>query len=238
VFSVFPLQRSADEWAADQGSILVSWALFNPNGPTISCIGLRMTGARNAQEVFYRWMHFLGGEDYCLGYIDTDDPAWEADLREIIVYALSLQPGDALRRFPAVGCIPSVVFASVNAEWTAWMKDAFGATAGLREADWGRECYFLKKYGRDLFGRAGEEVREAYEEMRSSGEESRGEGLQIPFAMMERIDTFRNWTPGGYRSRRMAGGDVDAWWSVVADADFRRQRPSIWRRHGSVLSAE
>ena len=51
------------------GRVLLNWSIFNPNGPTVNCLGFRETGAREELEVFFRSFHFLGGEDYCLGYV-------------------------------------------------------------------------------------------------------------------------------------------------------------------------
>lgn len=94
MYTIFPLQRSEAEWLEDAGVVFLSWALFNPNGPTFYCLGLRETGARAEQEIFFRWMHFLGGEDYCLGYVDGADPAGEAQLREALRYAFAQDVGE------------------------------------------------------------------------------------------------------------------------------------------------
>src|SRR5262245_48642545 len=50
------------------GSILASWFLFNPNGPTACTAGF----AEIAHErfLFYRWLHFTGGKTYLVAPLD------------------------------------------------------------------------------------------------------------------------------------------------------------------------
>jgi hypothetical protein len=167
LYNVFPLHRSADDWLKCVGRVLVSWSIFNPNGPTIYCIGFRETGARGELEVFFRWLHFLGGEDYCLGYVNPNEPAFGEDLNEILRYAFTREAGDGLRRFALVTCVPSVVVPWVGESWIPGLRDALVKSRAIQEADWGRERYLLTKYGSQLFPRAGEETREGYEHIKA-----------------------------------------------------------------------
>lgn len=221
MYNVFPLHRTPAEWLEDSGVVLFSWAIFNPNGPTISCIGLRQTGARHEQEVFYRWMHFLGGEDYCLGYIDGADPAWETDLREVLAHALSLDVGEELRRVPLMPNVPSFVRSILNEQWDVTFRDLLAGTAAFRDSDWGRERYLLQKYGHALFSRAGEETRQIYEDLRGEATDDKGrEMLEYLRERYQHVDGFLQWKPDAWERRRVQDGDVEAWWSTVASDDF------------------
>ena len=57
-------------WLQNEGRVLMTWNIFNPNGPTLNCIGSITTEDENIETIFYRWLHFLKGESYILGYID------------------------------------------------------------------------------------------------------------------------------------------------------------------------
>lgn len=221
MYTVFPLQRSEAEWLEDAGVVFFSWALFNPNGPTFSCLGLRETGARAEQEIFFRWMHFLGGEDYCLGYVDGADPDWDTQLKEALAHAFAQDVGDGFRRYPMMNVVPSFARSLMNDDWDREFRALLAGTAAFREANWGRERHLLQKYGSSLFSRAGEETREVYEQMLvDATDENTRPMLEFIRQRHERIDGWQQWTPNAYESRRMQDGDVDAWWSTVATDEF------------------
>jgi hypothetical protein len=219
--TVVPLQRSAARWLKRPGRIWLSWSIFNPNGPTVSCLGLRDTGRPDQAEVFYRWMHFLGGEDYALGQVDLGADDSNDQLAAILAQAFALQPGQGLRRFAMVTCIPSVVVSNVAEEWLPILRGGLERSAAIQEADWGRERYLLAKYGNRLFDRAGEELREAYERMRAQQpSEEQAKGLDAMYATYAQVPTFAQWTSGNYASRAMQAGDFDAWWDEITAVNF------------------
>ena len=94
----------------------------------------------------------------------------------------------------------------------------------IRNANWGREWYLLRKHGADLFGRAGEEVRAALEQMRADADPSNAaihKILDINFARHQHIPTFRNWSKSQVESRTLADGDIEAWWNTIQQLEFR-----------------
>jgi hypothetical protein len=205
------------------GRILLSWSIFNPNGPTINCVGIRETGARKEIEVFFRWLHFLGGEDYCLGYVNPREQEFREELREVLHHAFSLEAGGGLRRFALVTCVPSVVVPYGPEAVVADMRDALVSSRAFREADWGRERYLLEKYDAELFRRAGEETREGYEAIKADPANSDEVGRKIveaTYLKHQHIETFRDWYPGQYQSRGLADGDLEAWWQTVTSEQF------------------
>ena len=205
------------------GQVLMNWSIFNPNGPTISCLGLRETGAGEEVEVFYRWFHFLGGEDYCLGYVSRREEEFAEDLVDILNHAFALEVGEELRRFALATCIPSVVVPYVEEAWVPILKATLLGSRAIQEANWGRERYLLGKYGYHFFERAGEEAREAYENMLANESEASETGDQyskLIHLKHQNIPSFRDWRPGQYQSRRLADGDMDAWWETVTGEDF------------------
>lgn len=223
MYSVFPLNRTAEQWLASSGQVLLTWSIFNPNGPTINCLGTRDTGARGEREVFYRWLHFLGGEDYCLGYLSPSEADSGSGFEEILRHAFALEPGRELKRFPLVTCIPYVVVPWINEAWLPALRDALASSRAMQEADWGREQYLREKYGNRLFDRAGEEIRAAYERARAGESELAETGrafLDYTLDKHNHIASFREWTPGQYQSRGIQPGDVESWWSAVINEEY------------------
>ena len=223
MYNVFPLYRSASDWLRNPGHVWLSWSIFNPSGPTISCLGVRETGAAGQTEVFYRWLHFLGGEDYCLGYVDTRDSDSRSQFHEILSHAFRLEAGRGLHRFALVSAIPNVVVVTAPDGWSDSLKEILCSARAIRTADWGRERYLLQKHGSRLFVRAGEEAREGYEKAKSSDLEKTAENqqfLELYRLRHQHIESFSTWEPGQYTSRALEDGDIDAWWTTVTDADY------------------
>ena len=218
--SIFRLQRTAVEWMSGQGTIFLTWAIFNPNGPTVSCVGFRDTGARGEHEVFYRWLHFLGGKDYCLGYLGPQSS--RADFVAIMRRAFSLRESEALPEFKTVTCIPSLFRLNINDDVAESCQSIVLGSPAVVGADWGCERYLLDRYGSDFFGRAGEELREAVENIRRNPDfgPAAEDGLRITEAMHNHIPTYRDWAPGRYESRGLQDGDLEAWLAEVATDEF------------------
>jgi hypothetical protein len=196
---------------------------LNANGPTINCIGIRETGARGELEVFFRWFHFLGGEDYCLGYANPREDEFRDDFNEIIRHAFVLEAGYGLRRFALVTGVPHVVVPWAEETWIPGLRDALVSSRAIQQADWGREQYLLAKYGSQLFPRAGEETREGYEHAKADGtnlNEAGQEMLDLLYRRHEHIPSFRDWQPGQYQSRGLVDGDIDTWWATVTNETF------------------
>jgi hypothetical protein len=54
MYSIFRVHRTEGQWLQQHGRIVFSWAIVNPNGPTLSCIGLRYGASSDQVEVFCR----------------------------------------------------------------------------------------------------------------------------------------------------------------------------------------
>ena len=220
MYSIFPVRRTEEQWLSDVGSVFLSWNIFNPNGPTINCMGVRQCGHDGQEEVFYRWMHFTGGEDYCLGYVG--DPSLErgAELAEIIANAFSRDIPRAGRFSTLTTCIPYAVTCSLSEDWQPFIRDLI-ATARARD-NWGRELYRLQKFGANLFDRAGEEYREIYESYKSSDdpEVATSGYLEILSAMHSHRPTWQTWRQNAYVSRAKQDGDAEEWWNLVTSREY------------------
>ncbi|MGD9387415.1 MAG: hypothetical protein PVI87_04225 [Gammaproteobacteria bacterium] len=240
--TVVPLQRDAATWLRKPGRIWLSWSIFNPNGPTVSCVGLRDTEQSGRAEVFYRWQHFLGGEDYSLGQVNTQAADAREQLAAVFTGAFALRPGQGLQRFAMVTCIPSLVVSNVEEDWLPVLRACLEGSAAIQAADWGRERYLLGKYGNRLFDRAGEELREAYEGMRREHDAKAErdpeitERLQHMFSVYRQVPTFADWEPGRYVSRGIQAGDFETWWNAVTALEFwppaTQQLARAWENTG------
>ena len=84
MYSIYKVSRTPQEWQKENGLVLFTWSIINPNGPTLSCVGIRNSGSPGQIEVFYRWLHFLGGESFVLGYLTEQSENIKEELLEIL----------------------------------------------------------------------------------------------------------------------------------------------------------
>jgi hypothetical protein len=227
MYSIFKVRRTESQWQQETGLVLFTWSIINPNGPTLSCVGIRNCGCPGQVEVFYRWLHFHGGESFVLGYVSEDSNDFAAEILEVLDYAFRQDPGRAMQRFPLVSCVPSFVTlpASDVAQKLTNATDIEGlisGSRGFREADWGREMYYLKKYGSRFFDRAAEETRAALESAAQDPDLTADGRQYLEMTRIARghLPGFNDWRPNQYKPRALADGDVRWWWSVVTSEDF------------------
>lgn len=227
MYSLFKLHRSEEKWREETGLIFFTWSIINPNGPTINCVGVRNSGCPGQLEVFYRWLHFHGGESFVLGFVSEDSPNIPADIFEVLEYAFRQEPGRVITRFPLVPCIPSFITlpegdAANKLIKPTDVKDLISNCRAFKEADWGREMYYLEKYGDRFFERAAEETRAALEQA-SLDPELTTEGqqfLEMTRLARDHLPNFKEWKPNQYVSRAFKESDSNIWWSTVTDNDF------------------
>lgn len=225
MYGIFKVRRTEDDWRQQSGGILFTWSILNPNGPTLSCVGIRECADLTQIEVYYRWLHFLGGESFVLGFVDKRAEDFSGQVLEVLRYAFAQETGRALRRFPLVTCVPS--FVTTPGEGAAYVSDdsaraLITGSPKFREADWGREMYYLRKHGSDFFGRAGEETRAALEQAAQdpSLDQEQRKFLEITHRARENAPGFQRWLPDQYTSRPLADDDAANWWSTVSDPQF------------------
>lgn len=79
IFGYAPLRD--DDFLAADGRLLLSWVIFNPLGPTWSCIGLLPTEDSDTGLLFYRMLNPFGQQS---GAIATVDSSWLESASELI----------------------------------------------------------------------------------------------------------------------------------------------------------
>jgi len=199
-------------WQGYQLHLFLAWGIFNPNGPTLNCVGLRWRGDDDAPELFHRWLHFTGSGTTVLGQVRPGPEGWDDALR-LLQDAFAGPDADAL-----VTAIPTFVVSNLPECWEGLQWELLAATRTVQQADWGRELDLLRRHGRDLFARAGEE---AWREVRRLQ-------AQDPDALETRLLAARHASvvdPVGPGAPPLPSAPWDAelydeWKAVAGDADF------------------
>jgi hypothetical protein len=173
--------------------VWVAWTIFNPHGPTLCCLGAstspksRPFSRRPSHEVFFRWMHFLGGRSYSLGTLPDRSEDQGKALLEILLQGIQTAMPSGQPFSWIVNAIPSCVSVSdMPDEQKLVMRDLFKQAPVVRNVDWGREFHQLSTYKMDLFARAGAEAREAYEKLSRNPEYLTGAGAEYVKAIWVR----------------------------------------------------
>jgi len=221
MYAIYKIHRTDEQWFQERGKILFTWNILNPNGPTISCAGIRDTGVEGQVEVFYRWMHFLGGESYVLGYADLNDneEAFVESLRQIFKYAFTVVNDSALNGFPMVSCVPSFVTAAESPLSASDLFEFISSAPEFLGDDWGAQRYYLKKFGSQFFDRAAEETRNAVE-MAREAEGGDNDFLKFTEFRRGKLPFYKNWQPHQFQSRPIMDGDAEAWWKTINTEEF------------------
>lgn len=231
MYSMFEVRRSVEEWRSLDARVWLTWAVFDPHGPTLHALGAvhrdpdeHGVGIPGGREIFLRRMHFLGGQSYVLGYQDRDEPDESGDTRRLLARAfaarsLGFRPGS-----PLVDSVPSwVCTGDLPGEPALQYRDLVATSPGIREADWGRERYLLDTHGADLFERAREESRMAIELLKALPPGQARDFNPFPEVLRLRYAPDRasgGWRPSGFEPRPLGPDDVAYWWSSVTHQEF------------------
>lgn len=214
------------EWWTGDGRIFLTWAILNPNGPTLYCLGSHEVGG--GHRTYFRWLHMLGG-------VTT----WAAHAREEVTYQDIYDDATAIREhLQAQGdlgpfhIIPNFVMASGNDETLQRIAVRLvrEGQAGLTQ-DWGRFMAYQRRFGEDFFGRAGAEIRSFYER-RKSEHESEGtpiDELRMIEARYGHLDAFRNAKIPAVTSSPMTNLLLDEWWASMDSDNYRATSLSALR---------
>jgi hypothetical protein len=236
------LKEDKSFWFQNDGVVLMTWSIFNPNGPTLSCIGSMRTEDENVQAIFYRWLHFLKDESYILGYIDERDENFNKNFAEILENAFFKGLGNTFNDADQslVNCIPSIVTNNFTEDWSEFYWNLLFNASGIQQDDWGRELYYLKKYTANLFDRAGEEVKEALQEIKDARPPD--DFIKMQEIRHSRIETFTDKTPVEYESKPMSKEAFEFWRQIISEHKFKgkalNQFAMAWVGAISMLSKD
>ena len=157
IANVGRFQIRSDNWKDKSGHIFAIWGILNPNGPTLYTVGEKLENQN--RYVFLRMHHMLGGDTVLFSTQNSSALTYGA-IRDALVEILEFMKE---RRLPSpLSAIPSFVYANHSDETFMELMNNIIAVE-TRNFDWGRELYFTREFGQNFFGRAGCELKAAYE---------------------------------------------------------------------------
>jgi len=218
--SIGRIEWPADSWLRKRGQVFLAWAIFNPNGPTLLSIGFVDNG--EDRHVFLRSQNPFREAAYSLGTLRPDDPQQAESISSLIHATLDISPNATLDGVEPFACIPSLVSLPAGDSVRAFARDWLMSALAVRAFDWGREWYYLDKYGDDLFARAGEETREALEQWRAS-EPDTGATRQVVDMAVERfgkLPSFSGWQAAAWTPRAFETSGFDRWLATLNREQF------------------
>lgn len=221
--AIHRIYRSNEQWLAHTGRVFLTWSIFNPNGPTILCIGATDCGEPDAKAIFFRWMNPFKQAAYGLGRIDVSHPKWPQQMRVILHRALTTEPGEIDQDFNLFTGIPSLVTLPGDETIDVVAREMVLEGLKRRDEDWGRELAFGERYGNRLFDRAGAEIAETVERMeaeRKQGGPWTEDGINMIRLRYAHLPAFQNWTPTPFESAGFSDPAFDSWFSKATDNDF------------------
>jgi len=205
-----------EEWFDGEGFIFLIWGILNPNGPTLYCLGQRCVNGK--WRVFFRWLHMLGGcttyaaksELEKLTYNDIYDGA-------VSIHNHLIDEGD----LGIVMVVPSFLIVNQGDETIAEIAKRLLKESSAARADWERDLVYLRTFGTNLFGRAGCEIREFYEEKAKDLVEGRpSDIIQFIEARYGQIPDFRDAVVPTFEHSEMTPALLHEWWSTVTTREF------------------
>ena len=200
------------------GQILASWFITNPNGPTVFSIGF--TELKNERRLFYRWLHFTGGNTWLLNPLPDEIDMWNGEFEHIFINSIL----NANAFFMASGCersflnsIPQIVLTNGNPK----LSEAFFEflKIALVQCDWGKEVYYVEKYRSNLFQRYEEEFRDIFEKLKNDPNMSQ-DAITNFWNMHSHRKGFKEWLPNQYQSSHVTNALFSRWKSIVTDQKF------------------
>lgn len=207
-----------DDLSNSTGEILASWFIANPNGPTAFAIGY--TEIEDKRRLFYRWMHFTGGCTWLLNSIPEELELWDGEFDHILINSIL----NANTFFVASGSehsflasIPQIVLTNGNIKLSAAFFEFL--QIGLAQCDWGKELYYIEKYGSNLFKRYEEEFRDIFEKLKKDQNISQ-EAITVFWDMHSHRKGFKNWIPNQYQSSYVTDAFFNRWKAIVTNRSY------------------
>jgi hypothetical protein len=218
--SIGRIDWPAQSWLRKHGQVFLAWAIFNPNGPTLFSLGFVDNG--EDRHVFLRSQNPFREAAYSLGAVRPDDPEQADSISNLIHATLDISPNAALHGVEPFACIPSLVSLPAGDSVRAFARDWLLSALSARAFDWGREWYYLQKYGDDLFARAGEETREALELWRTSQPDSDATRQVVEMAVNRfgKLASFNEWRSAAWTHRTFDTPGFDRWLTKLNQERF------------------
>lgn len=227
------------EWFDGDGEIFLTWGLLNPNGPTLYCLGeKRVNGKR---RLFFRWLHMLGGATYYATHSDPENLTYQYIFECFTEFNQYLRQAKEPTIFDN---IPSFMIVNRGDETMFDITRRVFKGSDCARKNWAKELAYQRQFGDDFFGRAGCELREAYEVQiaQPNLNKAQKEFLDIYLARYRHIPAFADAVIPKYGDFQLSDNIFDEWWRNINTSEFRRscigQLSSMWNGAISLMSED
>ncbi|MCR9150741.1 MAG: sel1 repeat family protein [Rhodobacteraceae bacterium] len=201
------------DWQDETCQLYMIWGILNPNGPTLYTLG--SVKPDSSSRIFFRWMHFLGGETV---FSPTQlKPVMYQDIfDETLRIQEHLRSGGKQGLFDV---IPDFFVIDGRDETLSRMAQDLLQHLSPADLNWGRYIAYVRQFGTDYFGRAGAEIREFYEDQLLA---ARRKGLDEPKelgAVRARYGGIPQFTEAELPSwtySKQTADILQEWWSFVS----------------------
>lgn len=230
-------QIRTDEWNDNFGRIFATWGILNPNGPTLYTFGERVEGEE--RQFFLRTHHLLGGNTITLRMENKSELTYGVINDAFIEILKFINDNGHTSPF---GTIPSFVYANNDDQTFKEIMHRIIAEE-TRNFDWGRELYFMKEFGQNFFGRAGCELRAAYEMniRRPDLTEEQKEFMEFTHMRYSHVPDYMDAITPDFVSSRITEELYQAWRAEIDEAARNRYALStfihMWDGALSLMNA-
>lgn len=206
-----------DDFLDRDGRILLSWSIFNPYGPTWSCLGLIPTEDPAVQYLFYRMLNPFAQESGIVGVAKGDDCRSGTALGEMVAMLFSRESVDVI----GGGTIEVIGGGAPDLVQVLWDEPQFYQLARraicsaprLRELDLTRDVRELQEFRGRPWDRASAQMHAAAARIDKDGQAS--------------LPEREGWTKDA---------TIDQWWEAVTNpehwAAMLYNFPAAW--HGAI----
>lgn len=192
-----PIELKDADFVARDGTILIGWAIFNPNGPTFSCVGLLPTEDPEVDLLFYRMLNpFMQSSCTFAALRGSECDSGEMLERLLAPLFGRNHIGAENWSYPLFGGLPTVAFVVGSDEARDAIAGWFWSNVALAEEDFVTASWRMRAFPLSPWERVGAERDEALASMTDDGL------LAIP-------------RTGGPATPE----EFTDWWSLVTSAD-------------------
>jgi hypothetical protein len=222
------------DFAAADGALLLSWMMFNPDGPTWECLGLSPTEHKEVDLLFYRMLNPFSTAAFAVGVVHGDDRRSARVLGDAVGRVLSLDglngPNEEHPGF--VGDLPSSMWLHLDdPDFEIEVQRGFEKSPRVLESDPVRYTRALRDHYGDPWRRVTEERSRVIAQL--TPEIMRGEAFLPPKSSTSRasgteqsITHLLRWL----RTRSRSGSWTTSWHGTVSPCSGSSQQESRQRK--------
>ena len=186
-----PIRLEENDFHADAGHLILSWAIFNPYGPTWSCLGLLPTEDRGTDVLFHRMLNPFTQHAHAMGVLERREPSQTNAVIRMVrdLFERNDFVDDVHAPLQMVGeAAPNLVrIQSKDPEFAKIVPDLFVGSAQMLQVDLPRDIEWIKANLGRPWDRASAQRDFALGEMRPDGL------IILPPKLPTSRETIREW---------------------------------------------